>query len=141
LPPPPPNPTMEQFIVAQMQLMQGLTASVQQIQQNQQNQQQQNVPQARDKHRDFLSHHSSAFSHSVDPLDADDWLKVISKKLDITQCNDREKFLYASRRLEGAASDWWGCLHCGTRKCRCDNLAEISGELPCSSYSLGNNEA
>jgi hypothetical protein len=27
--------------------------------------------------------------------------------LDITQCNDREKVLYASRRLEGSASDWW----------------------------------
>jgi hypothetical protein len=38
LPPPPPNPTMEQFIATQMQLLQGLTASVQQIQQNQQNQ-------------------------------------------------------------------------------------------------------
>jgi hypothetical protein len=41
LPPPPPNPNMEQFITVQMQLLQGLTASVQQIQQNQQNQQQQ----------------------------------------------------------------------------------------------------
>jgi hypothetical protein len=34
LPPPPPNPTMDQFIASQMQLLQGLTASVQQIQQN-----------------------------------------------------------------------------------------------------------
>jgi hypothetical protein len=40
-------------------------------------------------------------------LDANDWLKVIGKKLDITQCNDREKVLYALGRLEGAASDWW----------------------------------
>jgi hypothetical protein len=48
-----------------------------------------------------------AFSHVVDPLDADDWIKVIGKKLDITQCNDREKVLYASGRLEGATSDWW----------------------------------
>jgi hypothetical protein len=88
-----------------------LTASVQQIQQNQQNQQhqhqQQNVPQARDKHRDFMSHHPLAFSHAVDPLDADDWLKVIGKKLDITQCNDREKVLYASRRLKDVTSNWW----------------------------------
>jgi hypothetical protein len=52
-----------------------------------------------------MSHHPPAFSHSIDPLDADDWLKVIGKKLDITQCNDREKVLYASGRLEGAASD------------------------------------
>jgi hypothetical protein len=58
-------------------------------------------------HRDFMSHHPPTFSHAVDPLDADDWLKVIGKKLDITQCNDREKVLYASGRLEGAASDWW----------------------------------
>jgi hypothetical protein len=54
-----------------------------------------------------MSHHPPGFSHSVDPLDVDDWLKVIGKKLDITQCNDREKVLYASGRLEGAASDWW----------------------------------
>jgi hypothetical protein len=94
--------------------LQGLTASVQQIKHNQQNQQhqhqQQHAPQARDKHRDFMSHDSLAFSHAVDPLDADDWLKVIGKKLDITQCNDREKVLYASGRLEGAASDWWDAL-------------------------------
>jgi hypothetical protein len=54
-----------------------------------------------------MSHHPPTFSHAVDPLDADDWLKIIGKKLDITQCNDREKVLYASGRLEGAASDWW----------------------------------
>ena len=104
------NPNMEQFIAAQMQILQGLTAAVQQLQQNQQNQQpqqQQYAPPARDKHRDFMSHHPPTFSHAVDPLDADDWLKVIGKKLDITQCNDREKVLYASGRLEGAASDWW----------------------------------
>jgi hypothetical protein len=40
-------------------------------------------------------------------LDADDWLKVISNKLDITQCKDREKVLYAFGRLEGTTSDWW----------------------------------
>jgi hypothetical protein len=54
-----------------------------------------------------MSHHSPALSHVVDPLDADDWLKVIRKKLDITECNDREKVLYASGRLEGSVSNWW----------------------------------
>jgi hypothetical protein len=74
--PPPPNPNMEQFIAAQMQFLQGLTATVQQIQQNQLNQQhqqqQRNAPPARDKHQDFMSHHPPTFSHAVDPLDADD---------------------------------------------------------------------
>jgi hypothetical protein len=43
----------------------------------------------------------------VDPLDADDWLKTINKKLNIMQCNDREKVLYSSGHLEGTAADWW----------------------------------
>jgi hypothetical protein len=78
---------MDQFIAAQMQLLQGLTASVQQIRQNQQNQQyqqQQHAPQGRDKHQDLMSHHPPPFSHAVNPLDTDNWLMVIGKKLDIT---------------------------------------------------------
>ncbi|XP_072151463.1 uncharacterized protein [Setaria viridis] len=98
---------MEPFLAAQMQLLQNLTTAVQNLQ-AQQNQQPPQAPQApRDKHREFMSHHPPTYSHSVDPLDADDWLKVINKKLDITQCNDREKVLYAAGRLEGAAADWW----------------------------------
>jgi hypothetical protein len=54
-----------------------------------------------------MSHHLPTFSYVVDPLDVDDWLKVIGKKLDITQCNDQEKVLYASERLKSATSDWW----------------------------------
>jgi hypothetical protein len=54
-----------------------------------------------------MSHHPPVFSHAVNPLDADDWLKVIGKKLDITQCNDQEKGLYASGRHEGVMSDSW----------------------------------
>jgi hypothetical protein len=54
-----------------------------------------------------MIHHPPTFSHTVDPLDVDDWLKVIGKKLDITQCNDQEKVLYASGKLEGSAFDWW----------------------------------
>jgi pyruvate dehydrogenase complex dehydrogenase (E1) component len=47
-----------------------------------------------------MSHNLPTYSHSVDPLDANDWLKTINKMLNITQCNDREKVLYASVRLE-----------------------------------------
>jgi hypothetical protein len=54
-----------------------------------------------------MSHHPPTYSHSVDPLDADDWLKTVNKKLNITQCNVREKVLYASGCLEGVAADWW----------------------------------
>jgi hypothetical protein len=38
---------------------------------------------------------------------ADDWLKTIEKKLQVVQCNNREKVLFASYQLEGPAADWW----------------------------------
>jgi hypothetical protein len=60
-----------------------------------------------DKHREFMSHNLPTFASSLDPLDVDDWLKSIEKMLNITQCSDREKVLYASGRLTGPAADWW----------------------------------
>jgi hypothetical protein len=59
-----------------------------------------------DKHREFMSHMSPTFSSSPDPLHADDWLKSV-EMLNIAQCTDREKVLYASGRLTGSAADWW----------------------------------
>jgi hypothetical protein len=40
-------------------------------------------------------------------MQADDWIKMVEKMLNIIQCTDREKVLYASGRLEGNAADWW----------------------------------
>jgi hypothetical protein len=40
-------------------------------------------------------------------MDADDWLKTIKKKLQVVQCNNREKVLFASHQLKGLAADWW----------------------------------
>jgi hypothetical protein len=54
-----------------------------------------------------MSHKPSTFASSPDPLDADDWLKSVEKMLNIAQCFDREKVLYASGRLTGSAADWW----------------------------------
>jgi hypothetical protein len=43
----------------------------------------------------------------MEPMDADDWLKSVEKKLQVVQCNNREKVLLASHQLSGAAADWW----------------------------------
>jgi hypothetical protein len=96
-PPPPVNqamdPAMQQFLAAHMQLIQNLTNTVQQMQ-AQQNQPPQSIPPPppppMDMHKEFMSHHPPSFSYSSDPLDADDWLKTITKKLEIVQCTDRE---------------------------------------------------
>ena len=43
------------------------------------------------------------FTHSADPIEADDWLRAVERQLNIAQCNDLEKVLYASGQLQGAA--------------------------------------
>jgi hypothetical protein len=84
------DPAMQQFLAAQTQLLQNLTATVQnlQAQQNQPAPPPTPPPQPRDKHKEFMSHHPPTYSQSFDPLDADDWLKTVTKKLEIVQCTD-----------------------------------------------------
>jgi hypothetical protein len=63
-------------------------------------------PQPRDKLGEFQRTKAPTFSHSVEPMDADDWLKTIEKKLQVVQCNNREKVLFAS-------TSWWVTLQIG----------------------------
>jgi hypothetical protein len=43
----------------------------------------------------------------MEPMDADDWLKSVEKKLRVVQCSDREKVLLAAHQLSGPTADWW----------------------------------
>jgi hypothetical protein len=43
----------------------------------------------------------------MEPMDADDWLKTVEKKLQVVQCNNQERVLLASHQLIGPAADWW----------------------------------
>jgi cobalamin biosynthesis protein CbiD len=43
----------------------------------------------------------------VEPMDADDWLKRVEKKLQVMQCSNQERVLFASHQLEGPTSEWW----------------------------------
>jgi hypothetical protein len=107
-PPNPPPPGMEAFLTAQTQLLQQMAAAMANMQAQLNNDHQhQHQPPPRDRHREFMSHKPPTFSSSPDPLQADDWLKSVEKMLNISQCMDREKVLYASGRLTGPAADWW----------------------------------
>jgi hypothetical protein len=69
-----------------MQLIQNLTTTIQNIQ-AQQNQSPPAAPPApMDKHKKFMSHRPPTYTYSTDLLDADDWLKIVTKKLEMTQC-------------------------------------------------------
>ncbi|CAO2141437.1 unnamed protein product [Urochloa humidicola] len=102
---------MEELVRMQTQLMQTMAQSMVMMQQNQQNPQHQ-AP-VRDRRAEFTRGNPPKFSHASNPLDADDWLKAVERQLDIAQCTDREKVLYASGQLEGAALDWWDAYQFG----------------------------
>jgi hypothetical protein len=40
-------------------------------------------------------------------MDANDWLKIVEKKLQVIQCTNREMVLFAAPQLVGPAADWW----------------------------------
>jgi hypothetical protein len=61
----------------------------------------------RDRLGDFQRTKPPTFSHVVEPMDADDWLKSVEKKLQVVQYNNREKVLLASHKLSGPIADWW----------------------------------
>jgi hypothetical protein len=40
-------------------------------------------------------------------MEAEDWLRSIEKKLEIAQCTDQEKVLFAAHQLFGTTTEWW----------------------------------
>jgi hypothetical protein len=53
-------------------------------------------PPLRDRLGEFQHTKTPTFSHAVEPMDADDWLNSVEKKLQVVQCNNHEKVLLAS---------------------------------------------
>ena len=56
---------------------------------------------------DFQRTKPPSFSQVIDPLDADDWLQTIERKLQIAQTEEDAKVPFATHYLEGVAAIWW----------------------------------
>jgi hypothetical protein len=63
-------------------------------------------PPPRDRLATFQRTKPSTFPHATETMDADDWLNYIEKKLQVEQCNNREKVLLAYHQLFGPTTDW-----------------------------------
>jgi hypothetical protein len=61
--------------------LQNFTTTVQNMQAHQNQPPPHAPPPPPNKPKEFMSHHPPTYSHSVDPLDADDWLKTINKMI------------------------------------------------------------
>src|SRR3954467_1973685 len=56
---------------------------------------------------DFYKLYPPKFNHSIEPLDADDWLRIIAHKLRSANVAENDKVTFAAYHLEGPASLWW----------------------------------
>jgi hypothetical protein len=107
------NPNLEQLLTTQNQLMQAMLQTLNNMQPNQQ-QAPPPPPPHQSRLAEFLRTRPTTFSQAKDPMDAEDWLKGVEKKLMIAQCNYREKVLFAAHQLYGAAANWWETPSPGT---------------------------
>jgi hypothetical protein len=79
-PPPPPPPTLEQVLAMQAKMLQ----IMQQTMLNMQDAQPQALPPPpMDRLGDFQHTKPPTFSHAVEPMDANNWLKFVEKKLQV----------------------------------------------------------
>jgi hypothetical protein len=106
------NANLEQLLSTQNQLMQAMPQTLNNMQPNQQ-QAPPPPPPYQSRLAEFLQTHPTTFSQAKDPMDVDDWLKGVEKKLMIAQCTDREKVLFAAHQLYGTAANWWE-TYCNT---------------------------
>jgi hypothetical protein len=77
-PSPPPPLTLEQVLAVQAQMLQTMQQTLVNL-----HAQPQVPPPPRDRLEDFQRTKPPTFSYSMDPMDADDWLKSVEKKLQV----------------------------------------------------------
>nr|CAH65835.1 OSIGBa0124C14.2 [Oryza sativa] len=56
----------------------------------------------------ILAQQTQLINLTTNPVEAGDWLHAVEKKLELLQCTDQEKVVFASHQLQGSASEWWG---------------------------------
>jgi hypothetical protein len=132
---------MEQFLAAQTQLLTNMANTIANMQAQMNQAPPLPPPPARDRHREFMSHKPPSFSHSPDPLQADDWIKMVEKMLNVIQCTDREKVLYTSDRLEGTVADWWDAYTAAHDTPQHHHLAGVQEQVQGATHTQRSDEA
>jgi hypothetical protein len=104
--PPPAPPNLAEVMARQTELLNQLV----QAQMNQFH----HPSRGRDEHpsvgyQDFLSTQPPLFHKTVEPLDADAWLRTIESKFALLSapCSDTNKALFAAQQLHGTVRIWW----------------------------------
>jgi hypothetical protein len=94
-------------MAVQTQLMQTITHLLAQNNNNHRGEHR-NIPDGfQKKVENFKKLRPPTFDHSADPMDADNWLREIEKKLELTKLTEEECVTMAAHQLIGTASAWW----------------------------------
>jgi hypothetical protein len=78
----------------------------------------------------FIRLKAPTFSYSDDPLEVDDWLRVIEAKLDLTVCSDEECVAIAAHQRRGSCQGMMGQLHCHPPEPSVHHLAGVLRGVP-----------
>jgi hypothetical protein len=56
---------------------------------------------------EFSETHPPIFVKAEEPLEADEWIRVMEQKFGPIQCSETQKPMFAAQQLRGPASTWW----------------------------------
>jgi hypothetical protein len=56
---------------------------------------------------DFQRTKPPSFTQATDPMEADDWIQIMEKKLEIARTDEVDKVPFVTHYLEGPAAIWW----------------------------------
>jgi hypothetical protein len=57
---------------------------------------------------DFSETRPPLFIKAEDPLEANEWIRVLEQKFGLIRCTETQKSLFAAQQLRGPTSTWWG---------------------------------
>jgi hypothetical protein len=100
---PPPPVSLEQLLATQNELMRVLTGNLVQHEACPPHRQ----PGVETSYTDFLATHPLMFAEAIDPLEADNWLRIIESKFRLLHYTEIQKTLFVAQQLHGPVSAWW----------------------------------
>jgi hypothetical protein len=109
--PPPVPPTLAEAIAALVNATTDNTRFLREISGNQFQQHGGRAPPQGPRETSYLEFSETRpplFVKAEDPLEADEWIRVVEQKFGLIRCIEIQKSLFAAQQLRGPASTWWG---------------------------------
>jgi hypothetical protein len=109
--PPPVSPTLAEAIAALVTATADNTRFLREMAGNQFQQQGGRAYQQGPRETSYLDFSETLrplFVKAEDPLEADEWVRVIGQKFGLIRSTETQKLLFAAQQLRGLANTWWG---------------------------------